>query len=44
MRSFLREPWFWVYVGLRWHWREILATTGVVWTVLGVLLLIANLL
>ena len=44
MREFLREPWYWVYATLRWHWREVVATVGVVWAVLSVLLIIANLL
>lgn len=38
MRGFLREPHYWLYVTLRWHWREVAGGTAAVWTVLSLAL------
>ena len=40
MRGFLRDPFFRLYAGLRWHWREVVMTTVVVWGVLMIALVL----
>ena len=42
MKGFLREPLYWLYAGLRWHWREVIGITVAVWIALSLALILLS--
>lgn len=43
MKTFLSDPLFWIRETLRWHWREIIIISLIIWFFLLLVLIVANL-